>query len=124
MLVADVIGPEARSVDGDKFAVVVKDIASGVVMCEPLRNKSSVLIMGTILMFQGWLRGARPGNWIPDEERGSWALHTDGGGEFTADATQLMLLRAGGQHYLSTAYRHSGRAEAAVKQMRHALLKS
>ena len=57
VLVADVIGPEARSVDGDKFAVVVKDIASGVVMCEPLRNKSSILIMGTILMFQGWLRG-------------------------------------------------------------------
>ena len=32
-----------------------------------------------------------------------------------------MLARAGGQHYLSTAYRHSGRAEAAVKEMRKKL---
>ena len=116
VLVADVMGPEIRAVDGERYLVVIRDMFSGVTMGEAINSKEPALVMGAVLSLHGAMVGGRPGELVPDDLRS--ALHTDHGTEFVSESAQVMLVRAGGQHYLSTAYRHSGRAEAAVKYMR------
>jgi hypothetical protein len=78
-IVADVMS-QNTSVKGEKYAVVVKDRATGGILVYPLMSRKAPVVMDAIVHAQAMFSSVAPGRPLSERKAKEWVLYTDGGG--------------------------------------------